>query len=274
MSKMAMALSCHLFLLGLVCTSALQTQEVPVSRTMACAGTRSSFNAGFGGCDVYTFGHNMHNFCDRDFDDAQGYYAYQVCGECRMCRGEIFNANNASRGVRGVAATGDPHMKNILGQSFDLMQPGAHTLVEIPRGSRDDSTLLRVAAQVSRVGVSCSDMYIMKLNVTGGWVEYAGPGMLHFEAGAHRDGDSKWFLFGQVGLKVVQGKTSDGTAYLNFFVRNLKNAGHQVGGLLGEDSHEREATPSNNCHSAISLMSFPSPEGTEQRSVAVAEEEI
>jgi len=265
---MALASPCLLLSVGLVCSLALQMQEVevPVKQTRMCAGVRTKFDAGFGGCEVYGANRNLHKFCTRDLDPQQGYYASQVCDECKQCSGD---ENSLHRAVR-TGAYGDPHMQNIFGQKFDLMQPGDHTLVQIPRGSPQDSALLRVAAGVSRVGASCSDMYIMKLNVTGQWVEQAGEGMLHFEAGAaHSDEDIKWFHFGEVGLKVAYGKTSDGTPYLNFFVRNLKYAGHHVGGLLGEDSHEVEATPSANCRQSVSLMSVGK---LEPRSVAVAEE--
>jgi len=266
---MATAFPCQLFLFGLVCTSGLKTQEVPDSKTTACRGTRSSFDAGFGGCEVYSANRHMHEFCGRDFDDAQGYYANQVCDECRKCSG--IDSHQEAR-VSRTSAYGDPHMQNIFGQKFDLMKPGDHTLVRIPRGSSELHALLSVAAEVSRVGASCSDMYIMKLNVTGAWVEEAGNGMLHFEAGAgHRDDDSKWFSFGGVvDLKVAQGKTLDGTSYLNFFVKNLKGAGHHVGGLLGEDSHEIEAKPSASCRRSISLVSVAEPPEVEQRSVAKA----
>jgi len=250
--------------------------KVPVDQMNKCVGVRQSFDAGFGGCNVYSVGLNMHKWCLKDLDSTQGYYASQVCDECQKCsNGET----PFHREVR-TAAYGDPHMQNILGQKFDLVQPGAHTLVQIPRGYPEMEALLRVSSEVTRVGASCSDMYIMKLNVTGRWVEQAGKGMLHFEAGAaHSDKDSKWFHFGLVGVKVAHGKTSEGTAYLNFFVRNLKRAGHHVGGLLGEDSHEVEATPSDNCHKSFSLVSVTAsmPQGRDVRrgrSVAVAEEEM
>jgi len=245
----------------------MQEVEVPVKQTRMCAGVRTKFDAGFGGCEVYGANRNLHKFCTRDLDPQQGYYASQVCDECKQCSGD---ENSLHRTVR-TGAYGDPHMQNIFGQKFDLMQPGDHTLVQIPRGSPEPSALLSVAAQVSRVGASCSDMYIMKLNVTGAWVEETGNGMLHFEAGAdHRDDDSKWLNFGVVDLKVAQGKTSDGTSYLNFFVKNLKGAGHHVGGLLGEDSHEIEAKPSASCRRSISLVSVAEPPEVEQRSVAKA----
>jgi len=257
-----------LFFVCFACSLAIQTQEV--LETQGCVGTRSTFDAGFGGCEVYAANRHMHTFCQRDFDDAQGHYASQVCDECQKCS----SGDPQVHRVAKTSAYGDPHMQNIFGQTFDLMQPGNHTLVQIPRGSSELSALLSVAAKVSRVGASCSDMYIMKLNVTGAWVERTGQSMLHFEAGAAHGDESKWLNFGVVGLKVAQGKTSDGTAYLNFFVKNLKSAGHHVGGLLGEDSHEFEATAPKSCHRSISLLSADGPTMARPRSVAVAMEDI
>ncbi|CAK0839347.1 unnamed protein product [Prorocentrum cordatum] len=51
-----------------------------------CAGIRTTFDAGFGGCDVYTSSRNNHQFCHRDFDEGQGFYAAQVCSECLVCQ--------------------------------------------------------------------------------------------------------------------------------------------------------------------------------------------
>jgi len=244
-------------------------QDAPASQTNRCVGVRGSFNAGFGGCEVYTTSRNLHSYCTEDFDDKQGYFASQVCRECEQCSSD----NRQVSRVRHTSAYGDPHMRNIFGQSFDLMKPGDHTLVQIPRGSSE--ALLSVTAKISRVGAGCVDMYIMKLNVTGEWVERTGEGMLHFEAGAaHHDNDGKWMHFGIVDLKVAQGKTSDGTAYLNFFVKNLKSAGHNVGGLLGEDSHKIESTPDASCRRSVSLVSTDGAAKGELRSVAFALEDL
>merc|ERR1719221_415161 len=246
----------------------------PGPDTRPCGGVRDSFDAGFGDCTTYRADHNMHSFCSRDFDEKQGYYAEQVCDECNMC------SNGNSSANRIVKSYGDPHMQNILGQRFDLMRPGDHTLVQIPKHRSDRETLLRVVAQVRRVGASCQDMYIMKVNVTGAWLEKVGRRHLHFAAGvAQPKLDSKWLHFGPVDLKVVQGKTRDDKVYLNFLVRNLAKTSYPVGGLLGEDSHDLEATPTQSCRRIMSLLEvsasleahLPS-EGDEEttRSVAVA----
>merc|ERR1719188_791519 len=221
----------------------------PDPDTSPCAGSKHAFDAGFGGCEYYRPQRAMHRFCARDFDEKQGFYAEQVCDECKVCSGGNSVAN------RIVKSFGDPHMQNILGQKFDLMRPGDHTLVQIPKHTNNYNTLLRVVAQVSRVGGSCQDMYIMRVNVTGAWLKESGRRHLHFAAGvAQPNLDSKWLHFGPVDLKVAQGKTRDDTAYLNFFVRNLAKTSYPVGGLLGEDSHEIEATPTENCQRSMSLL--------------------
>jgi len=215
----------------------------------SCVGSKHSFDAGFGGCEKYKPDHRMHQFCSRDFDEKQGYYAVQVCDECKLCSAGAKRTNHV------VKSYGDPHMQNILGQRFDLMRPGDHTLVQIPAHRHYRETLLRVVAQVSRVGASCQDMYIMKVNVTGAWLEKAGRRHLHFAAGvAQPKLESKWLHFGPVDLKVAQGKTRDDKVYLNFLVRNLAKTSFPVGGLLGEDSHEVESTPTEGCHRSLSLL--------------------
>jgi len=71
---------------------------------------------------------------------------------------------------KAVSATGDPHMQNILGQRFDLTQPGKHTLLQIPRvASNDDDLLLRVLADAEHEGGACADVYFKALNITGEW---------------------------------------------------------------------------------------------------------
>jgi hypothetical protein len=256
--------------------SALQLQEVPVAKNemKGCTGAKSSFDAGYGGCGVYAFGRNMHRFCGRDFDETQRLYASQVCDECKECAGGD-HARKAD-----VKAYGDPHMQNVFGQRFDLMRPGEHNLLQIPRGVRPNKALLRVVASASRVGANCQDMYIMKVNVTGRWAEEAGRKLLHFEAGAsdvfRSHLYSTWLHFGPVDLKVAQGTTVGGVAYLNFFVRKLTKTGYHIGGLLGEDSHEVEATPSDRCLQYVTLVQISEGEmeGPQHRTRSVAEVDL
>jgi hypothetical protein len=162
-------------------------------------------------------------------------------------------------------AIGDPHLQNILGQHFDLMQPGRHTLMNIPRTAPQEDALFRVTARADRLGGNCADIYFEALNVTGQWVVATtlGLGGLRFSADSGSDDYmgsvsdnymARWLTFGPVDLKVVRGHLLDGSAYLNLFLKNVKQTGHHVGGLLGEDDHEQEATPSATCKQTLALV--------------------
>ncbi|CAK0802722.1 unnamed protein product [Prorocentrum cordatum] len=157
-------------------------------------------------------------------------------------------------GVGGsVAATGDPHLQNVLGQRFDLMKPGKHVLISIPRG-RHKNALLRVEADARQVGGQCADMYFQELNVTGEWVEATGSGGFNFKAQGVHDEQPKWLKFGKVQVKVAHGRTLTGVWYLNFYVKHLGLSGCAVGGLLGEDDHTEAAMPSEACVHYASLF--------------------
>jgi len=159
-----------------------------------------------------------------------------------------------------MSATGDPHLVNVHGQHFDLMKPGVHVLIHMPFRARRSQAVLLVEADAERVGGVCADTYFMSINITGKWAEskvhelgMAGGG-LSFSAGSGRaHTGTKWMPFGRVLLKVVHGRTSTGTAYLNFFARNLRHAGYLVGGLLGEDDHGDAATVSGACRNVVDI---------------------
>jgi hypothetical protein len=181
--------------------------------------------------------------------------AFKPWGATETAKADPQNHREAKLG--DSMAYGDPHMQNVLGQRFDLMRSGSHTLVQIPRFAAENE-LFRVQAEVQRVGSACADMYIQTLNVTGGWVEAKHQGGLRFGAGAPVDRrGTNWMSFGtgaaHVDLKVVHGQTPAGTRYLNFFVRHLRDTGYRVGGLLGEDDHTAAATPDSHCKNLLNL---------------------
>jgi len=155
-----------------------------------------------------------------------------------------------------VAAVGDPHLQNIHGERFDLLKPGKHVLIHIPRGELAENTMLRVEAEASRIGGACTDIYFQDLNITGQWVttEKKQAGGIRFQAQDVDDPNLDWVKFGKVDLKIAHGRTEEGTRYLNLYVRHLKHAGHAVGGLLGEDDHEEAASPSEVCVQRLSLI--------------------
>lgn len=147
-----------------------------------------------------------------------------------------------------AAATGDPHLRNILGERFDLMQVGRHTLIHIPKGAGTEGTLLRVDANAQSLDGSCMDMYFQEVNLTGKWADDAQAGGFKFRAADPvAAGEHRWLHFGKVDLKVVHGHTLSGLSYLNLYVKHLRSAGFTIGGLLGEDDHSQAATPPEGC---------------------------
>jgi hypothetical protein len=152
-----------------------------------------------------------------------------------------------------ASATGDPHLQNIHGERFDLMKPGKHVLINIPRGKGADSAMLRVQADAVRLGKNCGDLYFQQLNVTGSWAEAKQAGGYHYSVSQRDAPSSKWVAFGKVSLKVVIAHTDRYVQYLNVYVKHLGQSGFAVGGLLGEDDHEEASTPPEACLKRMSL---------------------
>jgi len=152
-----------------------------------------------------------------------------------------------------VAATGDPHLQTVHGERFDLMKPGNHVLINIPRGMRAEETLLRVQAETRRIGSSCTDMYIVGVNVTGSWADAKQAGWYRYAVSTRVVETPGWVAFEKVELKVVQGHTQSGINYLNLYVKHLGRTGFAVGGLLGEDDHKDAMTPPEHCAHHVRL---------------------
>jgi hypothetical protein len=170
-----------------------------------------------------------------------------------------------------VSATGDPHLQNVFGQRFDVMKPGNHILINIPRGAGANTVLLRVEAEARRLGGHCADMYFQELNITGAWAEAKETGGLQFQAqGTHDSEHSEWVTLGKVELKVIHGRTKQGAQYLNFYVKHLGRTGFVVGGILGEDDHTEAATPAEACTQSLSLLGGLNDESASVFSVAEA----
>ena len=176
-------------------------------------------------------------------------------------------------GAGGVAATGDPHLQNVHGERFDLMKPGKHVLISIPRGKSGEDALLLVQADARRLGGTCAEMYFQEVNVTGSWAEAKQAGGYLYSVSQSAVETPEWVVFYTVELKIVHGRTQSGLQYLNLFVRHLSRGGFAVGGLLGEDDHKDAATPPASCTHHSSLVDRTSEEhdhGPSVSSVAVA----
>jgi len=158
-------------------------------------------------------------------------------------------------------------LTNIHGERFDIMHPGAYTLLRIPMWTTESKELIKVSIMAEKDGSACAaDMYIKLVNISGSWTEVrntglqmhkAGPdGILQYLVGAHTPGTAtEWMTFGPISLKIVWGHTTSGTKYLNVFARHLGKVSHDVGGLLGSDDHSAAATPSAECshHRIVNL---------------------
>lgn len=155
-------------------------------------------------------------------------------------------------GQGGVSATGDPHLQNVYGEKFDLMEAGEHILIQIPR-KRSEKTLLRVDAEAQRMGGECADIYFQALNITGAWADAKQIGGFHYRAQDPSGKPSYWTHFGNVHLKVAHGHTQQGIRYLNLYVKHLAHAEYSVGGLLGDDDHTEAATAPEGCAHRLAL---------------------
>jgi hypothetical protein len=151
-----------------------------------------------------------------------------------------------------ITATGDPHLKNVFGERFDLMRPGRHVLINIPRGEPIENTYLRVEADASRLGGQCADLYFQELNITGSLAEEKKAGGYRYQARGDNE-TPDWLHFGKIDLRIVHGRTDHGIEYLNFYVKHLKRAGFAVGGLLGEDDHSQVEIPPEACIQHVTL---------------------
>jgi hypothetical protein len=147
-------------------------------------------------------------------------------------------------------------MSNVLGHHFDVLQPGRHVLMHVPMWAKKGQTLLNVAANATRIGGACTDIYFTEIILDGRWVRSSkgqhGRGALAFTTA--KAPKPSWMKFGPARIKIVRGRTSTGTVYLNIMAR-LKAVmrNHKIGGLLGEGDHTLAATPVKNCRKVINL---------------------
>jgi len=206
-----------------------------------------------GGCSYIT------STTSGDFVGLNPTYASQIqLNMAVTCCGTAFGSDPSGGPCSGIsigaAAVGDPHLQNVHGERFDLMKPGKHVLINIPRGVTAEKSLLQVRADARHLGGQCADMYFQEVNVTGSWAEAKQVGGYHYSV-KHGDGETpEWVAFGKVGLKVVHGRTDGGLSYLNVYVKHLGRAGYAVGGLLGEDDHEDVINPPADCAKRMSLL--------------------
>merc|ERR1719356_966835 len=133
-------------------------------------------------CDHTQYSVNGTYYCGV-YDDSD-FTATSACCECGGGFVSIPTPAPVSAAASVPAtANGDPHLQNILGQRFDLMVPGLHTLINIPRGVEDAMLRITADAQKMQAHAFCGDLYFKALNVTGQWLDQIGSGGIFFQAG-------------------------------------------------------------------------------------------
>jgi len=207
-----------------------------------------------------------------DFAMNESWFARLQDVKTRVDSADLFRTSMTIPARGSASAAGDPHLQNIHGERFDLMQPGWHTLLEIPRQAAAQHVLLLVEAEARHDGPACTDMYFRSLNITGEWAEEKQKGGLRFHAHQSDGTASTWMKFNRLDLKVTHGRTLQGTRYLNFFVSHLAKTGFAIGGLLGEDDHTKAATPEASCRRGVSLLQGTSGRAEEGASSASSAE--
>jgi hypothetical protein len=190
-----------------------------------------------------------------------------------------------------ASASGDPHVTNVAGERFDIMQTGMHSLLEVPRGQHIPKKLL-VQGKIDRVGSACALMWITQLLVSGSLLnadyEFGTKGHhTSFRVGNFSTTDIDEFAaavkpselsiaLNNVQYHVNHGKMKNaqftlnagpstllierhikqGQDHLDFTARNLGSLGDStnIGGLMGVDDHTWAST-SGECSKSRSLLS-------------------
>jgi hypothetical protein len=151
-----------------------------------------------------------------------------------------------------VSGVGDPHLTNMYGERFDVYSAGVIVLLQIPRWVGPQGTLLHLEANAKRMGGMCSEVYFQIVRISGAWTNRS-DGLTFIAKSDDKPNRMTWTRFGRIDIKVVNGKTREGLDYLNVYARNLGNAKHPVGGLLGGDTDTGATTPGEKCSHTLSL---------------------
>ncbi|CAK0869089.1 unnamed protein product [Prorocentrum cordatum] len=115
------------------------------------------------------------------------------------------------------------------------------------------------------------DMYFQELNITGFWAEAKQSGGYRFDVLHRASSTPNWIALGKVEVKVVNGRTSNGMDYLNFYVKHLGRTGFEIGGLLGDDDHTDASTLPEGCRHPVALWSgSQGPHGRSPHELSVA----
>jgi len=177
-------------------------------------------------------------------------------------------------------ATGDPHVSNIRGESFDVKRAGWYTFVQIPRAlSPAQAPQFRVDANVEPRHDICGELYIREVHLTGKMMQQfivglnftlrtqlLEPSLLvngiplvdaqlpsplvsvtKHTAEVHTGGIVSYLSMARAGCCYP---------YLNYRASFSKTAfkdHSEIGGLLGQDGHSEVATWPEHCQKKVKL---------------------
>lgn len=192
-------------------------------------------------------------------------------------------------------AKGDPHLMNLKGEAFDVMQTGNMMLLEIPRGSSPATLDLALHADIERLGVvSCGPTFITSASITGRWVGVpleirSGPiakkgqhqpkhafamrvdgkdwlphaemqKAIELSKDATITAQDRMFLFQVRGLDIAVSQPKRPRTFLDIQVKGLGNLKTEIGGLLGIDDHSAVEELPSGCQTSASALSLASTE--------------
>jgi len=175
-----------------------------------------------------------------------------------------------------VSGVGDPHMKNILGEEFDVRRLGEVELLRMPRNSTQSNASFRMVATVSESGHFSGDgcaeaPYMTAMRVHGSWlgdkevnIEMTAaemmvsvgnrslplswnPQVLGKDVNVLRKNDRHVsLLLGRATIAVTHDHRPN-HFFLNMAARKLDTLGFDLGGILGLDDHTLVSERPANC---------------------------
>jgi len=199
--------------------------------------------------------------------------------------------SGGTQGGSGSAAKGDPHLMNIKGEAFDVMQTGDMMLLEIPRGSSPATLDLALRADIERLGaVSCGPTFITSASIAGRWIgvpleirsgpilEQGRPQPKHtfgirfdgkdwlphvatektmrLSKDATLEASDRMFLFQVRGLDIAVSQPKRPRIFLDIQVKGIGKLQTEIGGLLGIDDHSSVEEMPSGCEMSASSLSL------------------
>jgi len=173
--------------------------------------------------------------------------------------------------LHGASAKGDPHVSNMKGEKFDILKSGTRVMVEYPRESSSDPSLL-VTAQIVRADAKwCENTFIESVHAHGsmlgstvsftmGKLRSPGPFNVKIDQksmslsevvkhevplpahGSYLSGDAAQMTLLSQGVSIrVELIKHSHFQFFNLDVGGLSSLPGEVGGLLGMADHSGEA---------------------------------